>query len=174
MKDFLTKLARTIEILNRVAYWLSALAILLSGLILTYEVVMRYVLNTPTIWEIEASIYLGIFATFMGAAYGLKEGAHVNVDLVIRALPAGIQINLQRVLYFLSLIFCLYVSYNGWKLWFEAFSKSWRSGSMWNPPLAIPYLFVPLGFTLLSFQFIIQIGKLSNKNFVPLDEKSTD
>lgn len=157
MKDFLAKLTRIVEIFNRAVYWLSSLAILFSGIILTYEVFMRYLFKIPTIWQIEGSIYLGILATFLGAAYGLKEGAHINVDLVIRILPVSIQSKLQRFTWFLSLLFCIYLSYDGWKLWWEAYSKGWRSESMWGPPLAIPYLFLPLGFTLLSLQFIIQL-----------------
>lgn len=157
MKDSLRMLARRVEAFNRVMYWFSAVAILLSALILTYEVLMRYLFRIPTIWEIEAAIYLGVLATFMGAAYGLKDGAHINIDLVTRALPPRIQTRLYRMMSFISLLFCIYLSYKGWQLWWEAFSKGWRSESLWGPPLAIPYLFLPLGISLLSLQFIIEI-----------------
>jgi len=157
MRDPLIRLARIVETFNRAMYWFSALAILFSSLILTYEVVMRYFLKIPTIWEIEASIYLGVLATFMGAAYGLKDGAHINIDLIIRALPAGIQSKLHKITSLLSLVFCSYVAWKGWELFWEAYSKGWRSESVWGPPLAVPYLFLPLGLTLLSLQFLIQI-----------------
>ncbi|MFH2076068.1 MAG: TRAP transporter small permease [Pseudomonadota bacterium] len=150
-------LARRVEAFNRVMYWFSAVAILLSALILTYEVLMRYLFRIPTIWEIEAAIYLGVLATFMGAAYGLKDGAHINIDLVTRALPPRIQTRLYRMMSFISLLFCIYLSYKGWQLWWEAFSKGWRSESLWGPPLAIPYFFLPMGISLLSLQFIIEI-----------------
>jgi len=166
MKDSLRRPARIVETFNRVMYWFSAVAILLSSLILTYEVVMRYFLKIPTIWEIEASIYLGVLATFMGAAYGLKDKAHINIDLVIRALPASFQRKLEKVTSFLSLLFCTYVAYKGWELFWEAYSKGWRSESLWGPPLAIPYLFLPLGLTLLSLQFIIQIFGLAESKGV--------
>jgi len=160
MKDSLRMLARIIEAFNRVMYWFSAVAILLSSLILTYEVLMRYIFVIPTIWEIEAAVYLGVLATFMGAAYGLKDGAHINIDLVTRALPPRIQARLYRTMSFISLLFCIYLSYKGWQLWWEAFSKGWRSESLWGPPLAIPYFFLPLGMSLLSLQFIIEIFRL--------------
>ena len=157
MRESLRTVARMIEGFNRAMYWLSAGAILLSSLILTYEVVMRYFLKIPTIWEVETAVYLGILATFLGAAYGLKDGAHINIDLVTRTLPAGVQRKLQAVTSVLSLLFCLYVAYKGWELFWEAYSKGWKSDSLWGPPLAIPYFFLPLGLTLLSLQFIIQI-----------------
>jgi TRAP-type C4-dicarboxylate transport system permease small subunit len=157
MKDSLRWVARRIEGFNRAMYWVSAGAILLSSLILTYEVVMRYFLKIPTIWEVETAVYLGILATFLGAAYGLKDGAHINIDLVTRILPAGLQRKLEAVTSVLSLLFCLYVAYKGWEMFWEAYSKGWKSDSLWGPPLAIPYFFLPLGMTLLSLQFIIQI-----------------
>jgi len=162
MRDGLRKWALRVEAFNRLVYWMSALAILLSSLILTYEVVMRYFLKIPTIWEIESAIYLGVLATFMGAAYGQKDGAHINIDLVIRALPLGVRRKLEKATSLLSLLFCIYVAYKGWELFWEAFSKGWRSESLWGPPLAIPYFFLPFGLTLLSLQFIIQIFGLGD------------
>ncbi len=156
MKSLLKLVAGIVENLNRVMYWLSAIAIVISSLILTYEVFMRYLLKIPTIWEIELAIYLGIMATFLGAPYGLKEGAHINIDLVIRVFSKNLQDKLYRITSIISLIFCVFLAYNGWQYWWEAFSRGWRSESLWGPPLAIPYFFLPLGMTLLSLQFIIE------------------
>ncbi len=160
MKNSLRRAVRMIEGVNRAMYWFSAAAILLSSLVLTYEVVMRYFLKIPTIWEVETAIYLGILATFMGSAYGLKDGAHINIDLFTRTLPLGLQRRLEKITSFLSLLFCIYVAYKGWGLFWEAYAKGWRSDSLWGPPLSIPYFFLPLGLTLLSLQFIIQIFEL--------------
>lgn len=163
MKNLVKLLARIIENLNRVMYWFSAIGIVVSSGILTYEVLMRYLFKTPTIWEIELAIYLGIMATFLGAPYGLKDGAHINIDLVIRVLSKNVQKVLYRITSFISLVFCVYLAYNGWQYWWEAFSKGWRSESLWGPPLAFPYVFLPLGMTLLTLQFIIEtlgLGRL--------------
>ena len=141
-------------------YWLSALAILLSSLVLTYEVIMRYFLKIPTIWEVETAIYLGVLATFMGAAYGLKDGAHINIDLLTRTLPLSIQRKLEKGTSVLALLFCIYVAYKGWGLFWEAYIKGWRSDSLWGPPLSIPYFFLPVGLTLLSLQLIVHIFDL--------------
>lgn len=153
-------MAKKIEGLNRFIYMISSLAILLSAFILTYEVIMRYVLRTPTIWEIEASVYLTIMATFLAAAYGLKDGAHINIDLVTRLLPPKFNTKLSMVTSALSLVFCILIAWKGWGMWWEAFSKGWRSETVWSFPLAVPYFFLPLGMTLLSLQYIIQIGKV--------------
>jgi len=157
MKKFFSKIAKVIENFNHFLYIVSSLAILLSAFILTYEVIMRYVLRTPTIWEIEASVYLTIMATFLASAYGLKDGAHINIDLITRLLPVTFNAKLSMVTSVLALFFCALIAWKGWEMWWEAFSKGWKSESVWSFPLAVPYFFLPLGMTLLSLQYIIQI-----------------
>ncbi len=155
------KWVHRIEGFNRVVYIFSSVAILFSALVLTYEVIMRYFLKTPTIWEIEASVYLMILATFLGAAYGLKDGSHIGIDLITRLLSPGVNAWLSKVTSYLSLGFCILIAWKGWGMWWEAFSKGWRSETVWSFPLAIPYFFLPLGMTLLSLQYLLQIGRFS-------------
>lgn len=161
--ELVFRLARWVEGFNRLLYWVSAVAILVSSLILTYEVLMRYVFKIPTIWEIESAIYLGVMATFLGSAYGLRDGAHINIDVVIRALSPGARKRMERVTSCAALLFTAYVAYKGWGLFWEAFSKGWRSESLWGPPLAIPYFFLPLGMSMLSMQLLIQILGLGER-----------
>jgi TRAP-type C4-dicarboxylate transport system permease small subunit len=99
-------------------------------------------------------------ATFLAAAYGLKDGAHINIDLITRLLPARFNAGLSIVTSVLSLFFCILIAWKGWAMWWEAFSKGWRSETVWSFPLAIPYFFLPLGMTLLSLQYMIQIGRV--------------
>ncbi|MBM4313576.1 MAG: TRAP transporter small permease [Deltaproteobacteria bacterium] len=152
-----------IENLNRALYYISSLAILLSAFILTYEVIVRYVLSVPTIWEIESSVYLTIMATYLGAAYGLKDGAHINIDMLTRLLPKGITEKLSLVTSMLSLAFCLLLAWKGWVMWWEATARGWRSESLWGPPLTIPYFFLPLGMTLLCLQYVSLISGIIEK-----------
>ena len=157
---FLRGLMQKIENLNHALYYVSSLAILLSAFILTYEVIVRYVLRIPTIWEIESSVYLTVMATYLGAAYGLKDGAHINIDMITRLLPEGFTSKLSLVTSIISLVFCMLVAWKGWGMWWEATSKGWVSESLWGPPLTVPYFFLPLGMTLLSLQYVVLISGL--------------
>jgi TRAP-type C4-dicarboxylate transport system permease small subunit len=153
-------LASVLNQISEVSGIICAVSILLSALVLTYEVLMRYVFRTPTIWEIEFSVYLLIMATFVGAAYGLKNGAHIHIDLITHLLPLRAQTYLSFVTSLLSLIFCVLLTWMGWEMWWEAASKGWRSDSLWGPPLWISYLFLPLGITLLCLQYLVHLGNL--------------
>jgi C4-dicarboxylate transporter DctQ subunit len=137
-----------------------AISVLVSAGVLTYEVLMRYVFKSPTIWEIEFSVYLLIMATFVGAAYGLKHGAHINIDLVTHFLSKRAQVRLSFFTSLLSLIFCAVLAGMGWQMWWEATAKGWRSDSLWGPPLAISYFFLPFGITLLCLQYVVHLSDL--------------
>lgn len=154
---FLRGLIQKIEDFNRVLYYASSVAIVLSAFILTYEVIVRYILRIPTIWEIETSVYLTVMATYLGAAYGLKDGAHINIDLITRLLPEKFTEKLSLVTSTIALAFCVILAWKGWVMWWEATAKGWRSESLWGPPLTIPYFFLPLGVSLLSIQYVILI-----------------
>ena len=152
--------SKSVDGFNKIVYILCGIAVLLAAFILTYEVIVRYILRVPTVWEIELSVFLAIMATFVGAAYGLKDGAHVNIDLVTRLLPKHVQRKLSIVTAILSLVFCILIAWKGWEMWWEAFSKGWVSESLWSPPLSIPYFFLPFGFTLLCLQYIVEIVRI--------------
>ena len=67
--------------------------------------------NIPWLNEvIEYLLYAGIF---LAAPWVLRQGAHVRVDLVQTALPAGMARWLERGLDALGLLICLVLAYYG-------------------------------------------------------------
>jgi TRAP-type C4-dicarboxylate transport system permease small subunit len=48
-------------------------------------------------------------------------------------------------------------------MWWGALIHHDHSASLWGPPLWIPYLFLPLGMTLLVMQYIVYIGRKIKK-----------
>src|ERR671911_533557 len=49
-------------------------------LAVTYEVVLRYAFNTPTIWSFDVTYMLYAAIFMLGAAYALHKGAHIRTD----------------------------------------------------------------------------------------------
>ncbi len=50
------------------------------------------------------------------------------------------------------------LAWHAWPMWWEAVSGNEHSESLWGPPSWIPYLFLPLGMTLLFLQYIVHIA----------------
>ncbi len=73
---------------------LGALAAILFAFMavgITVDVVMRNAGFGVIAWMLEATEYSLFVATFLGAPWVLRKGAHVRVDVVVNVLPPGLR-----------------------------------------------------------------------------------
>ncbi len=159
MKKLWNTFVWIIDGLTAITGGMGALAILAAALIVTEGVIVRKVFGVSTIWQIEASVFLLIFACFVGAPFGQKHEHHLNVDLIIFYLPPKIREITLIVTSILAWITCGIIAWHAWPMWWEAVTRNDHSESLWGPPLWIPYSFLPLGLSLLFFQYIVHIVK---------------
>jgi TRAP-type C4-dicarboxylate transport system permease small subunit len=150
-------LMQAIDVLTRITGWLAALCLVAAALIITEAVLVRKIFGVSTIWQIEASVFLLIFTVFVGAAFVQKNEHHLNVDLIIIRFPPKVR---EIILIGVSVVSCILtalIAWYAWPMWWEALIRGEHSESLWGPPLWIPYLFLPLGMTLLFLQYVVYI-----------------
>lgn len=140
--------------LSEIAGYLSCVALILATLAMMHGVLSRYLLGRPTVWQTEVSIYLLVFVTFVGAAYGLKHHAHVGVDLIVERLPVRAQLVVRLVTAFLALVVVAVVIWTAYHTWWEAVEGGFRSPTALRAPLSVAYAILPLGMLLVAFQYI--------------------
>lgn len=145
---------RWANLTSEVSGYLSGVALLGATFSTMHGVTSRYFLGHPTIWQTELSVYLLLFVTFVGGAYGLKQHAHVGVDLLVEALPARPQLLLRLVASTLSLGVVLVVLWTAIAMWWEATQNGWTSSTVWAAPLSIVYAILPLGMLLVACQYV--------------------
>ena len=128
--------------------------ILILTLSVSYEVFMRYVLNSPTVWAFDMMVQMYGALFLMAGPYALAQDAHVRGDVLYRLFPVRWQARLDFLLY---LIFffpgILALFWYGW----EIASDSWRYKEVsWNSPARIQIYFfktlIPLAGILLLLQ----------------------
>jgi len=162
MKKLAKVLSRLIEGMTALTGWVSALCLVAAAFIITEAVIVRKIFGVSTIWQTEASVFLLILTVFVGAPFVQKNEHHLNVDLLIVNLSPRTR---EMTLIVVSVISCLLagiLAVYAWPMWWEAVVNNEHSESLWGPPLWIPYLFLPLGMTLLFLQYVVQIyGKIT-------------
>ncbi len=151
-------LALIINGLTYITGWIAALSLVAAAIIVTECVIVRKVFGVSTIWQIEASVFLLILVVFTGAAFVQKNEHQLNVDLVIIHLSPKTREVTLIIVSIISCILALILAWYAWPMWWEALVNNEHSESLWGPPLWIPYLFLPLGMTLLFLQYIVYIG----------------
>lgn len=135
------------------------MCIVAAAFIVTEGVVVRKLLGISTIWQIEASVFLLIFAVFAGAPFVQKNEHHLNVDLVVIHLSPRARALVLIVVSILACALVVILAWYSWPMWWESVKYKEHSESLWGPPLLIPYLFLPLGMTLLFLQYLVHIGE---------------
>ena len=135
----------------------SVLLLLAAVFVVCQLVVVRYILVESAIWQHEFVTYSLIAATFLGSPYVLLTYGHVNVDLVPHYLPPVARRWLAVLASTLGLMFCAYITWQGFWFFWEAWVDGRTAGTVWNPPLWVPYLTLPLGMGLVCLQYVAQI-----------------
>ncbi|MEM7177701.1 MAG: TRAP transporter small permease [Pseudomonadota bacterium] len=143
--------------LSTVAGWLSA-TMIVAGVAITCQMIfVRFVLNQSTIWQTEAVIYLIIGATLIGLPYVQRLRGHVNVDLFPMVLKGETRRRMAMFTLSLSILVIGVMFFYGVELWHFAWSRGWRSDTVWGVQLWIPYLAIPVGFGLFLLQMIADL-----------------
>lgn len=157
--------------LSRLCGIVAALMILISVLVVCQMVAVRYVLQESSIWQTEFVTYLLIAATFIGAPYVLLTRGHVNVDLLPIYLGRRGRFILALVASLVSLAFCLVIVWAGAEQWWEAWVNGWESDTVWGVRLWIPYLAMPIGFGVMSLQYLADLLSLLRGDELPFGLK---
>ncbi len=128
--------------------------ILILTLSVSYEVFVRYVLNSPTVWAFDMMIQMYGALLLMCGAYALAQDTHVRADVVYRLFPVRVQATLDFVLYFLFFFPGILAL-----VWFgyEIAADSWRYKEVsFNSPASIQIYFfkslIPVSGGLLMLQ----------------------
>ena len=135
-------------------------ALLLSILVIVELVFERYFFQNAITWQTELVTILLVASTFIGSAYVLSEKAHVSMDWVYDFLSKSNIIKLKIFTSLLSLLFFLFLFYFTFLMVEEAFVKNYTTGTIWDPPLWVPYSSMLIGATLMILQYIAEIIKL--------------
>ena len=132
----------------------------LSIIIITELVFERYLFQNAITWQTELVTMLLVASTFIGSAYVLSEKGHVNMEYLYTFLSKKNVIKLKILTDTLCLIFFLILFYFGFLMVEEAFTKNYSTGTVWDPPLWIPYSSMMIGAILMILQYIAEIIKL--------------
>ena len=150
-------LERALGFCNNIIVIFAGLALIAACVILSYSVLGRALFHSPNYWQDEAAVFLLVGATFMTGAYVQGRRGHVSIEAFVGLLsPRANRIRLWLV-DVASFAFCAFFAGKSWTLAHEAWVDGQVSNSMWSPPLAIPYVLMAVGMTLLCIQILLQI-----------------
>jgi TRAP-type C4-dicarboxylate transport system permease small subunit len=153
----LAAFSRLLDGFNALLLRLSMAALVLTAVILTYSVVVRYFFKTPTDWQDEASVFMLVGATFFCTAYVQSFRGHIGIEALSSLLPARVNAVRLFIVDLVSCLFCAFFSWKSWTLWHEAWVDGMTTSSTFAPPLWIPYAMMAFGMSMLTLQILVQV-----------------
>lgn len=146
--------------LDEITWRISRVAMIMVAIIviiMMYEVFMRYVLEKPTIWVNEMSLWMGGWVYLSAGLYAMQQRSHIRITILYDIVPQW----LRKVFELLSTLFIvLFTAATVWGGFNESQDAliNWeRFGTAWDPP--IPAVTQPL---ILVVLVLITIQAVSN------------
>lgn len=138
-------------------YRLAQIAVIGTLVVVSFEVIARYIFNSPTQSSLEITEYFLVAMGFLPLAAIHRAGGHVSVEIITAFLSKGAQDICRRIALVITLFFSLVVSWFGFDLTYHALQTGTASSSLLAFPMWIVYLTIPLGFLALALEALREL-----------------
>jgi C4-dicarboxylate transporter DctQ subunit len=116
------------------------------------QVIARYVFNYNFVWAMELTGVMFAWLIFIGMSYGVRVGAHIGVDALVKSLGPKAARAAGSLAAALCIVYALLVAFGG----FQYVQKMYEVGILMQDlpvPSWVPRAVLPIGFLLLAFRF---------------------
>ncbi|MBA7516777.1 hypothetical protein ES705_08825 [subsurface metagenome] len=143
--------------INSISEWSGRLIswlVLFLFLVGTYDAIMRFVFNAPTMWAYETMMMLGGVIYLGGWAYDCLHKSHIRIDLFYTKLPPRKRALLDVVcamIFFFPLMAILIKTSTDWA-WYAWSTHEVMSESFWYPPAGPFRTAIAVGICLFFLQ----------------------
>lgn len=144
------------KIVKYSGYLASALFIAI-GFIVSYEVVMRYVFNSPTVWVNEISRFLQIWATYLALTYSFHKNDFIRITVIYDKVGEKGKRILDLISAIFILIFSIFVVYYGWLIAQDSLRVGRTSSTILDVPSFLTEFAIPLCFGFLVLRVVLEI-----------------
>ena len=150
-----------IDLANRALAILAAWLLFATGIILTYEVLARYLFNAPTIWVEEVARLLLIWAAFLAMPWLLKGRQHIRITLLLERLGPGGRVLVEGLSLVIVAAFAAGTLWWGWDVARDSLVRGRTTGTLLDIPTWWSQAAVPAGCLLLLLHAISELVKLT-------------
>ena len=148
-----TPIDRIVSVVSRLTMFLTVVVVVITF----YEVVMRYLFGSPTLWVNELTLWLGSVIFLMAGAYTMQRRAHIRITAVYDIAPRWVRLVFDIVAVLVVVAYAGMMIYAGFGVALDTLLRWERFGTFWNPP--IPATVKPL---VLVVTFLVAVQAVNN------------
>lgn len=144
------KAIKKLEYVERICMSLIFVSMLV---VLTVQIIARFIFNSPIIWSEEFSRYVYVWLVYLGVSYCATQDTHVRVTLLLDRLVPSVQLYLKGICNFIIVVAFLYMLPHSVE--YALKQSALKSGCM-QISMSFVYMAVPVGYALAFIQLTLQ------------------
>lgn len=133
--------------------------IILMTLIMLYEVFLRYIVEAPTLWANEVTLWIAGFVFMLSGIYAMQQRCHIRIFLLYDMVPRWMQRVFDTICVLLLVIFTFFLVYGSYHQVFVTKFYKWEMfGTAFDPPIPAtiqPAILITL--ILIALQSVINL-----------------
>ncbi len=147
------RIDRALTLVEDILAWAAVAVLITITLIVSSDVIMRYLFNRPFSWAYDLiSLYLMAAVFYLAVSRAFSLNAHIGVDLVQTRIPKPIRLFCQLIVGVLSLMLFLIVGWVNFRSSLEDFLLETATVGEIPWPTWISTAIVVLGCTVISLR----------------------
>ncbi|MEM1400207.1 MAG: TRAP transporter small permease [Pseudomonadota bacterium] len=127
--------------------------------VMLYEVFLRYLLEAPTLWANELTLWIGGFVFLCSGFYGMQQRSHIRIFLLYDVVPRWLQRTFDTAWTVVFVLFAFFLIYGSYKQVFVTKFYNWEMfGTAFDPPIpATVQPAVLIIITLVAIQSVLNL-----------------
>ena len=154
--------------IDRIALFIGRITMILiisMTMVMLYEVFLRYVVEAPTLWANELTLWIAGFVFLFSGVYAMQQRCHIRIFILYEVVPRWVQKIFDTISVALLVIFAFFLIYGSFKQVFVIKFYRWEMfGTAFDPP--IPATIQPtilIVVTLIAAQAVLNLIRDWNK-----------
>ena len=143
-------------------------------MVMLYEVFLRYVVEAPTLWANELTLWIAGFVFLSSGFYAMQQRCHIRIFLLYDVVPRWLQKTFDTISVVLLLVFAFFLIFGSYKQVFYIKFYKWEMfGTAFDPPIPAtiqPMILIMV--TLIAAQALLNL--IVDWNKVPQVSSKTD
>ena len=149
----ITLFDRLVTSISRITMFL----ILIGVFITFYEVLLRYIFGSPTLWVNELTLWLGSIIYLMAGIYTMQRRGHIRITVIYDMASENLKLFFEYLSIFVLVVYAVLMLVGGYDVAWEALISWERFGTVFDPP--IPATIKPL---VIIVTLVVAFGALNN------------
>ncbi len=157
-----------VSAIDRIALFIGRVTMMMIAVmtvVMLYEVFLRYVIEKPTEWANEMTLWFASFTFLLSGFYAMQQRSHIRIFIIYDIAPRWLQRIFDSISTVLIVTFAFFLVYGSYKQVFVNKLYKWELyGSAFNPPIpATLQPMVLIVITLVAAQSVLNLFQDWNK-----------